>query len=233
MVANTVFPQQISFTNRGGQANRTTAGYSVVDENSTLYSYAFADPPSEAQMETQNTLAALSPLGWLDLVLRIPFNMSRDATGLRVSTIFSTGTFGGSQHFWTVSWRLYNSSVIASSGNWDYSMVVSANSSMTLCKNLGANLDESNISLCSPGPWYYEATLIVHNATLFSAARTYQNQYNLFLEVYQETTSASIFCERSFVTVLISAITVAVVLGVYVAGRRKRPFRSRSALVCS
>ena len=229
---NFIFPEYVASRTYFGGISRWTAGYGVFDENSTFYTFSFVSSPSEYNIETQNT-SPFHPSGWFNLTIKVPFEIDRNWRRIGVSTIFSAGTYGGVQFFWTLRWRLYNSSRVAFSDSWSHFIIASADSPTALWKNIESNIgrDEKNSSVYIPGQWYYEVTLTVHNATLVFSALKYQNYYNLLLEVFQQTSLAiptTLFL-RSFFSVLTAGVTVALVLGLYIIKRKELRLQKQHA----
>lgn len=133
---NIVFPPFVELTTHEAEVSRWTAAYGVLDENSTtFYEFEFVPPPGEYDIETRNTLP-FRPPGWFNLTVRIPFELEKNWTRINVYTIFSACTSGGVWFFWTVEWRLYNSSNVAISDDWSDSYAVSANTPITVDKNI-------------------------------------------------------------------------------------------------
>lgn len=230
--ANIIFPPFVESTTDEVEVSRWLDTWGVHDQNSTFYEHI--PSPDEYDIETQDTLP-FRPSGWFNLTVTIPFEIDKNWTKIDTHMIFSATTPGGVWFFWTLKWRLYNSSNVALSDDWSDSFAVSANTPITVDKNIEYNIgrDEKNGSIYTPGQWYYEVTLTVHNTTLLPSALKhglkYYIYYNLFLEVSQETllTKTHVKFTRSFYGTITAGVMVALVLGINII-RRTKKFRTAS-----
>jgi hypothetical protein len=197
---------------------RRTGGYGVADHNGTLYDFDFVSNLSDYDLQTQDDLPSQPP-GWFTLAVRIPFAVDSNWKGISAFAIFSTGTYGGVTYYWTLKWRLFNSSRVALSEEWSHYFVVSADTPATLWKNVTNNFERNEVtsSVYTPGRWYFEVALTIHNATLSFSGRQYDNYYSLFLEVIQKslTIKPAAISASWFYSTATAAVTIVLVVVPY------------------
>lgn len=237
LAVNLAFPTYVDSVSAEEKIYRRTGGYGVVDQNGTLYDFGFVSNLSDYDLQTQDDIPT-QPIGWFTLAVRIPFEVDSDWKKISAFAIFSTGTYGGVVYYWTVNWRIYNSSRVALSNEWSDSLWVSADTPVTLWKNITNNIERNNVtsSVYTPGRWCFEVALTIHNATLSYSGRQYDNYYSLFLEVAEESLPmrpSSISLSWLFSTVTAAVTTVFVVVPYAITTlkekRRKPPIPPEAA----
>lgn len=219
---NGIFPPYTIVTTQGTKGSRWNNNCGVIDQNSTVHEYEFAN----SEIETQRTQSSRPP-GWFNLTFRVPFEIDENWTRVYMRAIFSTGTWGGVIYWWTLKWRCYNDNVVAFSDEWRFSLESSAWRPLMLSRdNIEYNImqHEPNSSIYTPGQWFFEATLTVHNATIKRGASEYQVYYNLFLEVFQDSSLSErqLILTNSFYQTLIVEATLALILGLHIIRRAKK-----------
>jgi hypothetical protein len=219
LIINVGFPQPAKLASGPEENTRVTEQYSIVDENSTFYDFGGVSWPATAYFDSQY-LSPDHPRGWVTVSITVPFDIFENSSSIDFLTFFSVATGGGVHFYWSVDWRLYNNSFTAASDKLSDSQLVSADTFVNNYKDMRAALDPSNISLCQPGKWYYEATLTIQNATLFSQATTYMNAYNLLLEIDQQTRQTIISDQRPLLSAIISAVILILVPLTYFVPRK-------------
>jgi len=218
LCVNVFSPLPVEIGEQETKTFRWSAAWGILDENSTIFSYDFAPRPAEVNIETWDDLP-FRPPGWFNLTMKIPFEVYNNWTEIYLHPYFYTATDGGVWYFWALKWRLYNSSHVVLSDDWSHSLLVSADRTATLWRdNIEYHLLRSkNSSLIKPGQWYFQITLTAHNSTLFHAQK-YHVYYNLFLEIFQKTSSEKphYTSPTPFYSTLIAGTTIALTLGLYI-----------------
>jgi hypothetical protein len=209
-----IFPPIADVTTYESRIFERSAAFGVLDDNSTLSQYGFAFPPSLEFFWDPKYLSLGGPTGRFNLTLRVPFEITEDWAKINVSTTFSVGTYGGVLFFWSVEWRLYNATNTPLKGDWSHLLDISANSPLTLQKDLASNIgrDENNASIYLPGKWYYEGTLKVFNVTLEPLAGKYQIYYNLGVRVSEQISSPISYKTISMNSIYFIAATIVILV---------------------
>ncbi|MBC7130589.1 hypothetical protein H5T51_05145 [Candidatus Bathyarchaeota archaeon] len=174
----------------------------IIDLNSTFYKWegAYANVRSQEDWPVQ-------PQGWFELTVRIPFEICENWSRINILTTFSTGTYGGVNYSWTLSWRIYNDTYIALSDKWDHLFLVSADTPASKSADFPIYIsrEQENSSVYTSGKWFYEAVLTVHHAKHFGKSTHYINHYQLSTEIIQETEAKQTTPSKSLYTSVIAA----------------------------
>lgn len=217
-----IIPQPLELTSGDKENTYHIAGqYSIIDENSTFCHFDGTILPATTDVQTQNDNPD-QPRGWVSIAITVPLQITRNTKKIDFATIFSIGTTGGVRSFWNVNWRLYNYNTTPASDNQHDSFMVSQDTYYDAFDDMRATLDATNISMCSSGTWYYEATLTIFNSTLLSSATTYRNNYNLVVNVDQQgsETNGSTSDLRVTLSIIVSGTVIILIAAIYLVNKR-------------
>lgn len=199
-----------------------TSGYGLLDDNSTVLLFPFADffDIDILARQTKHDY----PLGQFNLTLRRPFEIFENWSRIYLRLEFCTGTYGGTVYNWNLRWQFHNDT-IAFSDSYSNQVTVSYGYTVTQWKDnytYTISREDQNSSIYNPADWTFEVNLY-HDAVLFLDSPEYQVYYYVLLEATEETAvnSSQATFTNSFYLSIGAAVMMVIVITLQLMEKKK------------